>query len=520
MSTIDWTSYTHLCNRMWAERDAWYGTTDTAELAAVIGQRCPDVVDGEQGLTALLAMLSVDNPTDEVVRLVRFAALSRPAADYGMGDDYTGYFLNTDPAGRLMYSAHQFAAPDQWILISGPDDQATAEPTYSEEMNLFYDAENWYLPDRRTVVTQDPGSPEWFRDAGETSTTTANCTNPTARRPYRSPSRGRPRRAPRPRRTWAPSSPLPWTRRCAWCRAPTNCRRTRSRPWWPACSTTSDRDRRTKDPLVTSSERTPGTLEQLSATLRGLIVEKGGETVGDLVATVDTDVLLAPDSPVIEVITTTTTDTTAPPPPLDGPSPPTGGVTTGNRYRSITAVRHSEAGVPIVWSAQDSQNGNALGYAASAKFRPGQSAPWSAEQPPTGLRYLGISHVERPGFDWGVGGFRWWQAVDATSDGDSPAAYVRTTDDTEPGQDAGWIGPGEFDEQMTALEENRARLRDNLAVVDGRIAKALHDARDTAIATMERNHAYPKHGDDRWYLPPREAVRNWLRREISERFTQ
>lgn len=167
MPSIDWNSYVGLCDQMWGQRGAWYGATNLAELTEHVTKSCPDVVGGTGGFTALTAALADGRTDDEVARLVRFAALSRPAADYAMGADYTGWFVSEYPAGTLVCATERFAELSVWTPIGAPAPAATGLDglTYDAESGLYYDAENWYLPDRITVVTPDPDAPDRFRDA-------------------------------------------------------------------------------------------------------------------------------------------------------------------------------------------------------------------------------------------------------------------------------------------------------------------------------------------------------------------
>jgi hypothetical protein len=167
MPSIDWSSYLGLLDKMWDKRAAWQGAANLVELQGFVEQSCGDVAGGFTTLRAELA----GHSDEEVMLLVRFAALSRPGKDYGMGADYTGWFVSEYPPGTLVCAPQRFAELSLWQPVAGPESEPAADETpsdgltYDAETGLFYDAENWYLPDRVTVVTPDPDVAGRFRDA-------------------------------------------------------------------------------------------------------------------------------------------------------------------------------------------------------------------------------------------------------------------------------------------------------------------------------------------------------------------
>lgn len=170
MPSIDWNSYVGLFDRMWDKRGAWHGAANLVELQGFVEQSCGDAAGG---FTTLRAELADGRSDEEVMLLVRFAALSRPGKDYGMGADYTGWFVSEYPPGTLVCATERFAELSLWQPVAGPESESESVPvetasdglTYDGETGLFYDAENWYLPDRVTVVTPDPDVAGRFRDA-------------------------------------------------------------------------------------------------------------------------------------------------------------------------------------------------------------------------------------------------------------------------------------------------------------------------------------------------------------------
>jgi hypothetical protein len=167
MASIDWSAYVVLCDQMWDQHDAWYDAANLVELTERVTRSCSETAGA---YTALSTALADGRTEDEVALMLRFAALSRPAADYDMGADYAGWFVSEYPTGTQVCATERFAELSVWVPVNEPESTDTTEPalTYDEETGLYYDAENWYLPDQTTVVTPDPGSPDRFRDASGT----------------------------------------------------------------------------------------------------------------------------------------------------------------------------------------------------------------------------------------------------------------------------------------------------------------------------------------------------------------
>jgi hypothetical protein len=254
--------------------------------------------------------------------------------------------------------------------------------------------------------------------------------------------------------------------------------------------------------------------EQLKAALLLKLTEHGGTALEQLTSTVDTTVLLGPTSPVTLVIDTMTTDDPPSPPPPPAVPPPSSG---GPRYTNIAAVRWSTKGTPIVWSAKDSQQDNVTVYATSVKYKPQQSDTWTVT-PPAEQRIIGVRKVQRSEHPWGIDGFRWWYGIDTQDDTGQPEVYVADSD-AQPDDTANWITAALFEERLAELTLRKRERVELLAAVDGGLADALREARADAIKQMKTYMAFPKHGDDRWYLPSRATVGGWLRTEV-ERLLQ
>jgi hypothetical protein len=96
MASIDWSAYVVLCDQMWDQHDAWYDAANLVELTERVTRSCSETAGAYMALSRALA----DGRTeDEVALMLRFAALSRPAADYDMGADYAGWFVSEYPTG-------------------------------------------------------------------------------------------------------------------------------------------------------------------------------------------------------------------------------------------------------------------------------------------------------------------------------------------------------------------------------------------------------------------------------------
>jgi hypothetical protein len=260
-----------------------------------------------------------------------------------------------------------------------------------------------------------------------------------------------------------------------------------------------------------------GVEEQLKAALLAKLTQHAGPILGQLTSTVDPTVLLAPSGPVALVIdTTTTTDPVDPPPPspppMAPPPMPGTGPARGQRYTDIAPFRANVSGTTIVWSAQDTQQDNMLVYAMSVRFRPTQSATWTGT-PPTTQRYIGVQQVQRQGFAWGIDGFRWWQGIDTQDETGHPEVYVGDAD-APPDDTATWIPAATFEERMAVLEGIKAERKELFDAVDAGLARALNAVRAIAVSSMEKHMAYPKHGDDRWFLPSRNVIGGVLRSEV------
>jgi hypothetical protein len=168
VSSEEWWSYSDLLDRMWAERSSWRDAGNIGELVARVSASSPGLIGGNAesevgdfGLAALRIALSSDYADGKALaQRIRLAALSRPAADYGFGPEWSAYYVSENAAGEQVYALDRFAEPREWTVVGSDSAASLAEEsvpalTFDEETGLFRDATTWYLPDQRTVVTQD-----------------------------------------------------------------------------------------------------------------------------------------------------------------------------------------------------------------------------------------------------------------------------------------------------------------------------------------------------------------------------
>jgi hypothetical protein len=185
MAVIDWASYQTLLDGLRLQRSVWETATNYQGFSEAIARSCADLRGGAEtsygdyGLRSLEAGLT-DNLSDEdaVYEQIRLVALAVPAPR-DMGADWSGYFISSRSDGQQVCSADQFAAPASWVKVevqakdvaaptatvdSGGRDPAVSARTFDEGTGLFYDQDNWYLPDGATIVTRVDSS-DVFVDA-------------------------------------------------------------------------------------------------------------------------------------------------------------------------------------------------------------------------------------------------------------------------------------------------------------------------------------------------------------------
>lgn len=181
MGFLQWDSYVELLDRLWQESDTWRSARSFEQFEERIEQMLPELlggdsrsVVGEYGFTALAQALSEDYADrDDAAARIGFAALSRSAADHGLSEDWSGYFVSRDTDDQLVYCDERYAEPNRWLPIDTVEADADEAPdpgvgsvlTRDEDAGLLYDAEHWYLPDGVTIVELDPDNEGYSRDA-------------------------------------------------------------------------------------------------------------------------------------------------------------------------------------------------------------------------------------------------------------------------------------------------------------------------------------------------------------------
>lgn len=182
MGTVfsDWESYSDLLDRMWGDAASWRSGQSFEQLDGYIRLSCPELVGGdavsavgEQGFAALTeALAGVYSDKNAMAARIRFAALSRPAGEYGLPAEWADYFVSEGADGALVFCADRFAEPAAWQPVHPQSQQehqesAVAQPALArdETSGLLYDARHWYLPDGATVVEPDQDNPGYACDA-------------------------------------------------------------------------------------------------------------------------------------------------------------------------------------------------------------------------------------------------------------------------------------------------------------------------------------------------------------------
>ncbi len=183
MAVIDWSKYLSLFEGLRVQRSVWETATNYQGFSEAIARSCADLRGGAEtsygdyGLASLEAGLTENmSDDDEVYEQIRLVALAVPAPRE-MGSAQSEYFISSRPDGQQVCSADQFAAPSAWVKVEAPAAAWESPPTdsggpgapapaltFDEDTGLYYDQDNWYLPDGSTVVTS-VGSGDIFVDA-------------------------------------------------------------------------------------------------------------------------------------------------------------------------------------------------------------------------------------------------------------------------------------------------------------------------------------------------------------------
>jgi hypothetical protein len=193
----DWQDYSDTLERMNRVSDKWDSATTFAQFDELIRLACGELVDpnyvydrGVDRLCREVAEREYAGDYDLSALRVMFAALGRPAGEYEnqlvgrygyRRGDWDGFFINVI-GGDLVYSDQQFADPGQWTAMVAAEpggqaedesdsadyaaDAAEAEPafTFYPPNGLWYVGDCWYLPDKSTVVVEDPDITDFYRD--------------------------------------------------------------------------------------------------------------------------------------------------------------------------------------------------------------------------------------------------------------------------------------------------------------------------------------------------------------------
>jgi hypothetical protein len=171
MAFTDWDSYVTLLDAMYEQRGQWDSAGGFAEFDRLVRQNCGGLVGGEgnaevgvYGYDGLASRLGEEFGGDNelVFEQIRLAALARPAAEYGLGEQWRGYVISTRPDGGEVYAETRFAEPSGWAKIEVA--ALSLALAYDEETGLMYDATDWYLRDGRTKVWPDPATPGGYTD--------------------------------------------------------------------------------------------------------------------------------------------------------------------------------------------------------------------------------------------------------------------------------------------------------------------------------------------------------------------
>jgi hypothetical protein len=171
MPFSDWDSYQDLLRGLHAAASQWGGAKDFAQFDENVRRDCADLVGGEYGYDGLCKRLEESGDygggKDQLFAHLRIVALAAPAAEFGLGPEWKGYWISKNLDGGEVYSDNRYAAPSAWPPAEIPVQAAAL--TYDEETGLMYDAANWYLRDGKTIVWPDEQNPAAFRDgAGNT----------------------------------------------------------------------------------------------------------------------------------------------------------------------------------------------------------------------------------------------------------------------------------------------------------------------------------------------------------------
>jgi hypothetical protein len=208
------------------------------------------------------------------------------------------------------------------------------------------------------------------------------------------------------------------------------------------------------------------------------------------------------------------------------------------RYVKFQAFRKTPQGKTVVWSAEDTKNGNAPVYAVGV-FKPEQDAAWLDTPPPddSDHRVVAIEKAPVVGLEWGKPGACWWRGIDTKAASWPTLVYAETAEaSTLPHDQTPWVdastyqlrieqlakellsrGGGQWEtEKATANAPRELTREDHLKDVDSALSVLLGQAASDAISKAETNMAYPNQVDPRWYLPPREKVQAWLAEELEK----
>jgi hypothetical protein len=170
MAFMGWDSYVPLLDALAVQRQRWDGAKDFATFDSLVRQNCSELVGGEGcpvgewGYEALLEGLREEFGDDDesLFKQIRLTALAWSAVQYGLGEEWSGYFISEQPDGTEVYAGSRFAKASDWTKLEVSSTALSLD--YDEETGLMYDATDWYLRDGKTQVWPDETNPGAFKD--------------------------------------------------------------------------------------------------------------------------------------------------------------------------------------------------------------------------------------------------------------------------------------------------------------------------------------------------------------------